>query len=131
MSVKFSNRDVYVKESAIEGFGVFANRDFKKDEIVLDWKPEKVMSSKDMKIMQLSAKRFLSRVESQYVALSIPGKYVNHSCSPNTKVQNFNDIAVRDIRKDEEITADYFAERVPVKFVCKCGSVNCRGEYRG
>ena len=34
--------DVIIKKSRIQGKGVFANKDFKKGEIVLRWNPKKI-----------------------------------------------------------------------------------------
>ncbi len=60
--------------------------------------------------------------------------FFNHSCSPNAgiKGQIFL-VAMRDIRKDEEVTFDYAmclhetegAE--PYRLECHCGKPNCRG----
>lgn len=55
-----------------------------------------------------------------------PERYVNHSCDPNTKAINNSDVAVRDIKIDEEITSDYTGS-VSKSFQCRCGSKNCRG----
>jgi SET domain-containing protein len=60
--------------------------------------------------------------------------FFNHSCEPNSgfKGQMFL-VAMRDIKKNEEITFDYamaVSESVGSDFVfemeCKCGSSNCR-----
>ena len=60
--------------------------------------------------------------------------YFNHSCEPNA---GFNGqiflVAMRDIKKDEEITFDYAMVTYKSKtarnyrFKCLCGSKNCRG----
>ncbi len=55
-----------------------------------------------------------------------PEKFVNHSCQANTKVKNGCDIAIKNIKKGEEITADYGKE-ISVSFICRCGHKNCRG----
>ena len=55
-----------------------------------------------------------------------PEKFVNHSCEPNTHVKNSCDVAVRNIKKGEEITSDYGKNNF-VSFICKCGGKNCRG----
>ena len=41
------------------------------------------------------------------VLLGEPERYVNHSCANNTGVEEFTDVAVRDILPGEEITSDY------------------------
>lgn len=53
----------------------------------------------------------------------------NHSCNPNAGFGNESIIlyAIRNIRPKEEIVFDYaFCELDKPKFLCKCGSKNCR-----
>ena len=52
----------------------------------------------------------------------------NHSCNPNIGFDgSICYIAIRDIKKDEEILLDYaFMETEFQPFECKCGSNNCR-----
>ena len=53
--------------------------------------------------------------------------YVNHSCEPNTTAKNYCDIAIRNIKKDEEITGDYSEDLLPgEEMQCNCGSERCR-----
>lgn len=126
-----SSGDVVVKESSIDGLGVFANRDYKKGEVVLLWNPKGDLTAKQVRRLPKEKRKYLSRIrENKYVILGIPGRYINHSCEPNTRSKNNMDIAVRDIKKGEEITADYAVENVPVNFRCKCGKYNCREEIR-
>ena len=131
MSTIFSNGNLRVQKSPIEGLGVFANRDFTKGEIVLKWNPKKQLDVDGVKNIAESERRYLSRVGNKYVVLDSPAKYVNHSCTPNTRTVGYSDVATRDITKNEEITAQYQTEGVPVDFECRCGSKDCRREYRG
>jgi len=57
--------------------------------------------------------------------MQAPERYVNHSCNPNTKVNNFSDIAIRNIEIGEEITSDYSGQGLE-KFKCKYGSEDCK-----
>ena len=57
-------------------------------------------------------------------------RLMNHSCEPNTIDYPENNptsiIAVRDIKKDEEVTWNYMPFMNPYqKFECNCGSKNC------
>lgn len=122
--------DVIVKESKVEGLGVFARRDFRKGEVVIRWQKQVLLSREQAKDLPGNVQRYLSRVDNHtYVLLGTPERYVNHSCDPNTKVASDADVAIRDIKKDEEITADYRLEHAPVNFACNCGSPNCIGVY--
>ncbi len=57
----------------------------------------------------------------------------NHSCDPNTTYDGLNVVAVRDIRKGEELTLDYasFLDENMEPFQCQCGAKNCRGLISG
>ena len=60
-------------------------------------------------------------------------RLINHSCNPNCEVLDYNRelwiFAIRDIKKNEELTYDYgFSYDKDYKqYVCKCGSKNCVG----
>jgi D-alanine-D-alanine ligase len=57
----------------------------------------------------------------------------NHSCDPNTAFDGLDVLAIRDIKKDEELTLDYaqFLDENMEPFQCQCGSKNCRGLIMG
>ena len=123
-------KDIIIKKSKIHGKGVFAARDFNKDEVIIDWSTcTTQLTKKQVDSLTNSKKRYVSYIGNEkYVLFSSPGKYVNHSCNPNTKAINKCDVAIRQIKKGEEITADYIAEKVPgLNMKCKCGSKKCRG----
>jgi len=70
-------------------------------------------------------------MDGKYVIMQDPEKYVNHSCDANTTAKQFCDIAKRDIKKGEEITANYKEELSPsTEMKCNCGSKNCVGIVR-
>ncbi|MBI2612642.1 SET domain-containing protein-lysine N-methyltransferase [Candidatus Kaiserbacteria bacterium] len=122
--------DVLVQDSKIEGKGVFAGRDFLKDETVIRWQTQVRLSREEARDLPGSVQKYLSRIKDNlYALLGSPERYVNHSCDPNTKVTGNADVAIRDIKKGEEITADYREELVPVSFACNCGSANCIKMY--
>ncbi|WP_190093882.1 SET domain-containing protein-lysine N-methyltransferase [Streptomyces melanogenes] len=60
-------------------------------------------------------------------------RFMNHSCSPNTRIVGRQVLAVTDIGAGEEITFHYatteFALAEP--FDCRCGSQNCAGRIAG
>lgn len=77
--------------------------------------------------MSNEEKKYISFLDDKYVIMQEPEKYVNHSCEPNTTTQNFCDVAIRDIKRGEEITGDYNEELPPdAHMVCNCGSKKCR-----
>ena len=121
-------KDIVVKKSKIEGSGVFANRDFKKGEIVLKWDVSKKLSVKDAKKVPESEQKYVSFINGKFTFMQPPERFVNHSCDANTYVDGFCDVAKRDIKKGEEITGDYSEDTTPdFKMICNCGSKNCKG----
>lgn len=119
--------DIIVKKSNINNKGCFAARNFKKGEIVLKWKPKQILTKEEYNALSESEKRHTSSYKSgEYVLQAEPERYVNHSCDPNTEVINNCDVAIRDIKKGEEITSDYSKDEAVMHFECKCGSKNCK-----
>jgi SET domain-containing protein len=129
MSDNFENNDILVKPSKIDGFGVFAKRDFTAGEVVLTWNPVRSLSETEILNTSLEEKKYISRLgNGTYVIIGIPGRYVNHSCDPNTKSEQGKDVAIKDITKGEEITADYRKEGALADFTCKCESKDCKNK---
>ena len=116
--------DVVIKKSDIHGNGVFAARDFKKGEIVMRWKPKYLpLSEKDN--FSDDEKKYIYILEDKIRVMQEPEKFVNHSCDNNTYVADECDVALRDIKKGEEITANYDNDGLS-EFECQCGTSSCR-----
>jgi len=104
----YEDENVVVKESEIEGFGLFAKRDFEIGEVILHWNPKKLTDSDIEKLTEDEKKRYMNTLEDgTKVLMGIPERYVNHSDTPNTKPEGQTDIATRDIQAGEEITSSY------------------------
>ena len=104
-------RDLIVKKSKIRQFkgslGVFANKNFKKGEVVIRYNL-KPLTEEEYKKLPGDEKRFTHKEYGQIYLYPIPARYVNHSDNPNT-IQNLKekfDVALRGIKKGEEITTD-------------------------
>jgi uncharacterized protein len=58
-------------------------------------------------------------------------RFINHSCEPNTFIRctpkRAEFYALRDIRRGEELTADYGESHHNGRLPCRCGSARCRG----
>jgi uncharacterized protein len=117
---------VIIKDSKIHGKGVFADRNFTKGEIVVRHKL-KELSSEEYNKLPSKEKCFVGIDGKKYLFFLPPARYVNHSCNPNTKVKGKADVAIRNIRKGEEITNYYRDDDTTFKMICNCGSKNCRG----
>lgn len=103
----YEDESFIVKPSLIEGYGVFAKRNFKNGETVLSWRPTKLSDSELLSIPE-DQKGFLEKLaDGTTVLMNAPERYVNSSETPNTRVAGESDVAIRDIQEGEEITSHY------------------------
>ncbi len=119
-----STPKIEVRDSDIEGKGLFAKDPFKKGEIVLSWKP-KVISREKADTLPEKEKHYLYPDGDKILWMQPPERYINHSCEPNTHVVEKSDVALHDIQPGEEITSDYI-DLETENFSCQCGSKNCK-----
>lgn len=136
---------IIVKDSGIQGKGLFATADIRAGEMtwqqgpdeqryhidtIRGWPPEK----------QENFWRYAYQVGDGWYhgpesgVVTDPADYMNHSCDPNTWfVDDALMVARRDIKTGEEITYDYATSETAESFVlhCKCGAPNCRQVVRG
>lgn len=143
------NTRIEVRDSSIEGKGLFAKAPFQKGEefvVATGEEPydEKVYTDEEFKKFTewciANGKEWdaVSNGDGTHTAAisdreKHPGNYGNHSCDPNVKSNDKGGlIALRDIKPGEEITIDYaqFSTR-DWSMKCNCGAKNCTGEVRG
>ena len=119
---------IVVRDSNIEGKGVFATQDIKKGEVVMEWDTSNQLSQEEIKELPKEEQEYVTYAEGKFILMQPPERYINHSCEANTTTNNFADIALRDIKKGEEITANYSEDLPPgFKMKCSCSSKKCRG----
>ncbi len=129
------NPKISLKNTRKYGKGVFANSDIKKGEIIArfdgtiydddfeDW-------TRDLQThtIQIGPNKWR---DSKGLA-----RYINHSCEPNCGIRGlWTVVAMRDIKKGEQITWDYeMTEKSDWwRMRCRCGSDLCRkviGNYK-
>ena len=101
--------NVIVKKSKIGQFdrGVFANKDFKKGETIIKYNL-RLLTKKEFQNLSESDKQFTHEHFGKRYLYPLPERYVNHSSNPNTfqNLRQRQDVALRDIKKGEEITTD-------------------------
>ena len=118
--------DIEIKQSGISGRGLFARRTFSKGETVLRWDLSRKIRRDSIDSLPPEDHHFLNPFDDTFfVLLGEPERCVNHSCANNTRVEQFTDVAIRDILPGEEITSDYRSGGVAIDFVCRCGAPNC------
>ncbi len=110
---------IEVRESPIEGKGLFAKKSIKKGEVVLQFRGKRVSDKPDIHSLQISP--------NEHLLVDEPWKYVNHSCNPSCGIKDrVKLVARRNIKKGEEITFDYAMSELRMRMECHCGSLNCR-----
>ena len=99
--------DVTIGKGNLGGKGVYAARDFKKDEVVVKYNL-KPLTKQELENLPQSEKQFIHTHKEIVYLYSKPERYINHSGNPNTyqNLENFCDVASRDIVKGEMITTD-------------------------
>lgn len=122
---------IEVKDSKIGGKGVFAIEDIKNGEVILSWNPKVILKDDLAKLSDDELNYIVKKDEEAYFQMQEPEKFVNHSCNPNSAVVGDSDVAIRDIKRGEEITSDYGIECSMLSFECNCGSKNCRHQIQG
>ncbi|MBK6975833.1 MAG: SET domain-containing protein-lysine N-methyltransferase [Cytophagaceae bacterium] len=137
-----------VKDSQVEGLGVFAKRNIPKGSRIIEYKGERI-SKKDLILDMVKGLTSLKYVMNLTETIAIDGerngneaRFINHSCEPNCTVYYFDDkpfiYALREISEGEELSFDYQLvtenpeqvidfEQKKAMFPCQCGSVKCRG----
>ncbi len=136
------NPKIEVRESSIEGKGLFAKEPFKKGEkfqIPYGEHPSVVMTDKEfqayIKTVDSYDAVYLGNGKHRVGTLAReedPSNYGNHSCDPNIAPSGDGVVALRDIGAGSEITIDY-AKLSPKSWSmkCNCGAKNCKGIVRG
>jgi SET domain-containing protein len=104
---KLKMNDVVVEKGELAGKGVYANRDFGKDEVVIKYNLQP-LTEEEYKNLPESEKMFTHIHWGQIYLYSEPERYVNHSDSPNTyqDLDKQQEVALRDIKKGEMITTN-------------------------
>ena len=122
-----SSEDVEIRESLIEGRGLYAKRVFNPGETVLRWDLSQTIPNEELSVLWEEERRYTHPLNKQQTLIvQAPERFVNHSCDGNTEVREFCDVATRRIEVGEEITSDYGSVGAAVSFDCRCGSANCR-----
>ena len=99
--------DITIDTGNLAGKGVYAARDFNKGEIVIKYNL-KPLTEHEFGNFPSIEKEFTHTHRGTVHLYSEPERYVNHSDNPNTyqDLDNFCDVASRDIAKGEMITTD-------------------------
>jgi SET domain-containing protein len=135
VTMRFDRRLV-LRKSPIHGTGTFAIGDIRAGETLIWVAGGLVLTAKDRRegTIQLDAEMYNEERLPDDLVIVTPKSfhyYINHACEPNAVDQSKNPtwthyIALRDIRANEEITADYYVYGEGKLAACACKSPRCR-----
>ncbi len=121
--------NIYISDTDV-GKGIFAKNLIKKNEVVLKFSGSTISSGQiNDKQGKYREGRSVQIDANKYIGTERPGVFTNHSCNPNAGVKNdIILIAIRNIKRDEEIRFDYSTTMDEDQWTlkCKCGQKNCR-----
>jgi len=128
-----------IKKSNIDNKGLCAAKSIKSGKIIINYKGKLVTKKEVEKNPKFDNDKaiYLFNINKRY-DMDGDFKYndarlINHSCNPNCEVEGKGlklwIVAIKDIKKGEELSYDYgFGYDEDYKqFVCKCGAKNCVG----
>ena len=134
-----------IKKSTIHGNGVFAARDIKEGERIIEYLGEKITKEESnrrgLEREEKSKKTgegavYIFELDDEY---DIDGnfdyndaRFINHACETNCEAENIDGhiwiVATCDIKKGEEILYNYgYALEHFFEHPCRCGKPNCVG----
>lgn len=106
-----------LKNSAIHGRGIFAERLIKKGDVIARFNPEidLIITFAQWEVIANPLKEYLemycyldrSVSEDGYIFSTDASKHINHSEKPNMCARGFEHVALRDIEAGEELTCSY------------------------
>ncbi|MEK7586202.1 MAG: SET domain-containing protein [Patescibacteria group bacterium] len=121
---------IHIGKSKLHGKGLFAKKDIKKGEIVFIIKGKKI---KFLINSQAKAKiagfNWVGIGKNEWRDPNKHCVYFNHSCDANTAILgHVTVIALRNIKKGEEVTFDYSTTEADIfwQIRCHCKEKNCR-----
>jgi SET domain-containing protein len=139
---------IEVRQSAIHGRGVYAARDLKKGERIIEY-TGRIISWKEADRVPPSDPddpnhTFLFSLADGKRVIDASGarnaaRWINHSCDPNCETEETEDgrvfiEALRDIPRGEELHYDYclvidekLTKKLKREYRCLCGAPDCRG----
>ncbi len=117
------------------GQGIFAKRNFSRNETVFEVKGKLIDCDVDEEIEETVRNNAIRFDKDRYISPEgKAGDFLNHSCEPNSKIVKSKGKlfvkAIQEIKKGEEILIDYStisASDDIWEMKCNCGAKECRG----
>jgi len=129
-----------IKKSNIDKRGLYASKNIKVGEKIIEYVGKLISKKETESNPKFDNERdiYLFNLNEKW---DLDGDYhwntarlINHSCNPNCEVDGKGlklwIIAIKEIKKGEELSYDYgfsYSKEDLKNFICKCGSENCCG----
>jgi SET domain-containing protein len=121
--------------SKIHRWGIYAAEPIPKRRKVIEYTGEKISRRETKRRADERKLNYLFTLDSYWTIDGAVGgsgaQYINHCCEPNLEARIIKGhilyVALRDIKRGEELTIDYHFEKEVEKVPCRCGSLKCRG----
>ena len=114
-----------IGKSPIHGKGIFTSRSIKEGECFYKIPLDNILHEARPRCAFIGKNRWVSDEKVL--------NWINHSCDPNTKFDIGNEprlIALKEIRKGQEITCDYNeTEKGGERVACNCKKEKCKGYF--
>lgn len=127
-----------VKKSPIARFGVFADRDIKKGEFIVQYKGKPILNSILDDDESKGRHRYLIHLNKKWSLdgniKDNPAKFINHSCLPNSQYLTTGRRVVihatKNIKKGTEVTVNYGKEYFDEFLKDVCGCPKCKSKSK-
>jgi len=129
-----------VRDSPIDGKGVFTKEAIRKDTVVIKWggivlTHDEFYGGKGLAHTNVGIDEGIFLAEPADKEMTVDD-YMNHSCDPNLwLIDEVTLVAKRDIEAGEELTIDYAIELSDISYAmkkpCNCGTARCRKQVTG
>jgi SET domain-containing protein len=125
--------DVEVRESAIEGLGLFATGPFRAGQRIRQINVVREITPDSPLREELGERAdHCDYPDGKVVLFGLPDRHINHRCDPNAYVLYERErsflVARRDIAPGQEITCDYNINNPGgTAWPCHCGAARCKG----
>lgn len=133
----FNYKNIGVEKTR-NGYGIFAKKDFSKGEEIFEINGKLMTLYEDEIIDKKIRDNAFRFSKDKYISPQGEiGDFLNHSCNPNSGIIKTGSklflIAVRNIKRGEEITMDYstiIADDDIWEMNCNCGEKECRSTIK-
>jgi SET domain-containing protein len=122
-------KKIKVMKSSISGNGLFADENIKRNEFIGYIKGSIHIKNNKNQTDSVAYPDWVGFKKNAWIDPLPPFKYLNHSCEPNCGIRGTKTVvAMRDIKKNEELTLDYAITEVDPAWyiICTCGNKSCR-----